>query len=157
MSYSNYIKAIGLVEKCEGYESGTGKPDSVIKKAENLLGVHFSKQLYHYFSNYGYIEFFGAEIYGIVKDDFSGIPSGACVETALIDRKRYALPLAWMPIYDFGDGNMAYLNFDDKNEDEEPPIIMAIYTGKTYEIRHQVASDFGDFLLVLVERQVAQQ
>lgn len=156
MSYKNFKKAIDLVKRCDGYSDGGGKSDTVVSKAENLLGIKFSKQNYQYFSKFGFIEFFGHEIYGIVKDDFSGTLTGCAIETALIDRKEHQLPKEWLPIYFFDDGYMGYLDYSQLNEEGEPSAIMAIYEENKYVIVEKVAEDLGDFILQLVTEQLAR-
>jgi hypothetical protein len=155
MSYQNFSKALTLAKQCDGYLDGGGKSDSVIMEAERLLNINFSRQTSQYFSQFGFIEFFGNELYGIVKDDFSGIYVGCAIEATLQDRKELNLPLQWLTIYDFDDGYMGYLDYSQLIEDGEPPVIMAIYNGKEYVVVEKVAEDFGDFLLMLVNEQLA--
>jgi hypothetical protein len=157
MSYKNFKKAIELAKQCEGYSDGGGKSDAVVSKAEELLDIKFSKQNSQYFTQLGFVEFFGHEIYGIVKDDFSGTPTGCSIEAALADRKEYQLPKEWLPIYFFDDGYMGYLDYSQLNEEGEPPVIMAIYDGEQYVITEKIAEDLGDFILQLVEEQLARQ
>ena len=157
MSYQNFEKAVELAEQCDGYLNGGGKSNSVVIKAEELLDIKFSRQNTQYFSQYGFIEFFGKELYGIVKDDFSGTYVGCAIEATLQDRKALNLPLQWLTLYFFDDGYYGYLDYSQLNEDGEPPVIMAIYDGEKYIIIEQVAEDLGDFILQLVEEQLARQ
>ena len=76
---------------------------------------------------------------------------------ALNDRKEYQLPNDWIPIFNYDDGSMAYLDYSNRKADGEPKVIMCIYTGEKYEIVEEVAEDFGDFLLQLVEEQLKDQ
>ena len=157
MSYQNFERALDLAKQCEGYDIGGGKSDEAISAASKLLSITFSKQNYKYFRELGYLEFFGVEIFGIVIDDFSGVPETNCVETALADRRDYNLPKEWLPIYFFDDGYYGYLDYGQLNKDGEPPVIMAIFDGKKYVVIKKVAEDLGDFLLQLVEEQLAEQ
>ena len=84
----------------------------------------------------------------------SGILEGNSVAYALNDREEYNLPKEWIPIYDFGDGNMAYLDYSSLNMEKEPSVIMAFYNGDKYEINETLAEDLGDFLLQLVQEQL---
>jgi hypothetical protein len=52
---------------------------------------------------------------------------------------------------------MAYLDYENLNPEGEPRVIMAIYTGKQYEVAETLADDLGDFMLGLVEKQLACQ
>ena len=69
------------------------------------------------------------------------------------DREEYNLPKEWIPIYNFGDGNMAYLDYSFLNIEKEPRVIMAFYNEEKYEIVETLAEDFGDFILQLVQAQ----
>ena len=157
MSYKNFEKAIELAKKCDGYSNGGGKSFDIVSKAENLLDIKFSKQNFRYFNKLGFIEFYGNEIYGIVKDDFSGTYAGCAIEATLTDREEYNLPKEWLTIYFFDDGYMGYLDYGHLNEDGEPPVIMAIYDGEKYVVTEKIAEDLGNFLLQLVEEQLARQ
>ncbi len=114
----------------------------------------FSSQCKEFYEKYGYLSFFGNEIYGIDPEDDSGILEGNSVAYALNDRKEYNLPKEWIPIYNFDDGNMAYLDYSSLNAEKEPRVIMAFYNGEKYEITEILAEDFGDFILQLVQEQV---
>jgi len=157
MSYQNFNKATALAVQCAMYRTGGGKTDEIISKASEILNIKFSEQNYKYFKDFGYIQFDGAEIFGIVLDDFSGDPEANCVETAVADRRDYNLPKQWLPIYFFDDGYYGYLDYSNLNEYGEPPVIMAIYNGKEYVVAEKVAEDLGDFLLGLVEKQLASE
>ena len=154
MSYKNFCKAIELSKRCRDYADGGAKQNACINKAEELLGIKFSRQNKEYFRNLGFIEFYGHEVFGIVKDDFSGSYAGCAVEATLVDRKEYSLPKDWITIYFFDDGYMGYLDYSQLNENGEPPVIMAFYNGEEYVAAEKMAEDFGDFLLMLVEEQL---
>lgn len=154
MSYTNFIKAMELAPKCRFYTTEGGIPEEEIKMSEEMLGICFSKQCREFYEKYGYLSFFGTEIYGIDPKDDSGILEGNSVAYALNDRKEYSLPKEWIPIYNFDDGNMAYLDYSSLNAEKEPRVIVAFYNGKEYEIVETLAEDFGDFILRLVQEQV---
>lgn len=154
MSYQNFKRAMELAPKCEFYTTAGGKTQEEILKSEKLLGIKFSKQCLEFYSKYGYLSFFGNEIFGIDPNDDSGILEGNSVLYALNDRKEYNLPVNWIPIYNYEDGNMAYLDYSEMNSDNEPRVIMCMYTGEKYEVMEIIAEDLGDFILELVEEQV---
>ena len=157
MSYKNFEKAMELSKQCDGYLDGGVKSNSVVAKAEELLNIKFSRQNTQYFRQYGFVEFFGNELYGIVKDDFSGAYVGCAIEATLQDRKKLNLPSKWLTLYFFDDGYYGYLDYSQLNDEGEPPVIMAIYNGKEYIVTEKVAEDLGDFILQLVEAQLARQ
>ena len=156
MSYQNFIKAMELAPKCKFYTTTGGKTEEEIKKAEQILGVKFSNQCKEFYLKYGYLSFGGNEIFGIDPNDTSGILEGNSVTYAINDRKVYNLPKEWIPIYNFEDGNMAYLDYSSRNIDKEPKVIVAFYSGKRYEVVERLAEDFGDFLLQLVLEEVEE-
>lgn len=91
MSYPNYKEAMELAPKCRFYTTAGGKSQEDIRKSEELLGVRFSKQCREFYEQYGYLSFFGNEIFGIDSDDDSGELEGNSVAYALNDRKEYGL------------------------------------------------------------------
>ena len=157
MSYTNFVKAMELAPKCKFYITAGGKSEEEIVMSEKKLGISFSRQCREFYKKYGYLSFFGNEIYGIDPEDDSGILEGNSVAYALNDREEYNLPEEWIPIYDFGDVNMAYLDYSSLNAEKEPDVIMAFYNGDKYETVEKLAEDLGDFILQLVQEQVGDQ
>lgn len=153
MSYQNFVKAMELAPKCKFYTTVGGKTEREIIKAEKMLDVGFSNQCREFYEKYGYLSFYGNEIFGIDPDDDSGILEGNSVAYALYDREKYNLPNEWIPIYSFEDGNMAYLDYSCLNKEEEPRVIMAFYNGAEYEVVETLAEDLGNFILQLVQEQ----
>lgn len=154
MSYSNFVQAMELAPKCKFYTVAGGKTEEEIKKAEQMLNVKFSNQSREFYEKYGYLSFYGNEIFGIDPYDDSGILEGNSVAYAINDRLEYNLPNNWIPIYNFEDGNMAYLDYSSINAEGEPRVIMAFYNGTEYEVAEILAEDLGDFILQLVQEQL---
>ncbi len=157
MSYSSFHKAMELAKKCNYYKTAGKQTKELLDKVENSYDFKISPQHYECFKDYGYIMFFGAEIYGIYEGAFDGIYAGNAVVATLQDRKEYNLPKEWIPIYDYSDGYFAYLDYACLNSEKEPRVILGIYTGKKYEIAEVIATDLGDFLLELVQQQLDSQ
>lgn len=157
MSYSNFQKAIELAKKCQYYKTAGHQTEELISKVEDVYGFKISPQHYEYFIKYGYMMFFGTELYGIYKDVFDGIYAGNAVIATLQDREEFNLPKEWIPIFDYDDGCIAYLDYEHLNSDNEPRVILGIYTGKEYEVTDVIADDLGDFLLELVQEQLEAQ
>ena len=154
MSYKNYATAMEKAVECDGYDAGSGVSDETIMKAEKLLGVSFSRQLKDYLHNYGWLEFFGVELYGIFDDDFSCAEIEGCiVEWALSERKSNGLDTKWIPIRFEDDGSMAFLDYGHINSEGEPPVICAVLTDDGYEFQSELADDLGGYLLDLVDDQ----
>lgn len=154
MSYQNFVKAMELATKCRFYTTVGGKTEEEIKKAEQMLKVKFSNQCKEFYEKYGYLSFFGNEIFGIDPDDESGILEGNSVAYAIRAREEFNLSDKWISIYNFEDGNMAYLDYSSLNSENEPRVIMAFYNGVEYEVVETVAEDLGSFILQLVQEQL---
>ena len=157
MSYQNFEKAMRLAPKCKFYTTAGGKTSEEILKSEELLNVKFSKQIKEFYKKMGYLSFFGNEVFGIDPYDESGVLEGNSVLYAINDREEYNLPKEWIPVYSYGDGQMAYLDYSNLNSYEEPRIIVGEYKGNSYQLIEVIADDFGDFLLQLVEEQLSNQ
>ena len=170
MSYQDFQKAMALAPKCEGYYSRGGTTEEKIKKAEEMLGIQFSRQCREFYEKYNYISFAGYEIEGINPD--SSFPlAGNAVATALKERKESGLPEQWMPLHEEGfDGLVAYMDYSQLNAEGEPRIIEAVYTSEEdldedddfeedeesegcgrYIETEVLAEDIGEYLLSLVE------
>lgn len=154
MSYKSFVKAMKMAPKCRYYTTAGGKTEEEIGKAEDMLQIKFSRQAREFYKKYGYLSFYGNEIYGIEPNDTSGILEGNSVAYALEERKINGLPEEWIPIYNYEDGNMAYLDYSSLNKENEPNVIMAYYDGKNYNVVKVVAEDFGSFILALILDQI---
>ncbi len=154
MSYSDLQKALSLAPDCKFYTTAGGKTETDIAKSEQLLNIKFSSQCLEFYRKCGYLSFFGNEIFGINPVLDSGVLAGNSVAFALNDRADYNLPSEWLPIYDFDDGSKAYLDYSSLNNDNEPPVIEAIFNGEEYVVIQQIAEDLGSFILKLVEEQL---
>jgi len=157
MSFENFEKALELAKICDGYWIAGGKTDEVIQRGEELMGFKFSKQTHEFFKRIGKLMLFGEVIYGISKNDFSGMPAHNSIEFTLLERKEWKLPKEWLAIYNFDDGYRGFLDYGNLNADGEPPVVMAICNGKEYVMVERVAEDLGDFILELVEEQLKYQ
>lgn len=157
MSYQNFQKAMRLAPQCEYYKAAGQQTDDLIEKIEKAYGFKLSQQHREYYKEYGYIMFFGTEIYGIYKEVFEGIYAGNAVIATLQDREEYNLPEEWIPVFDYDDGYKAYLDYTHLNLEQEPRVVLGIFTGKEYEITEIISEDLGDFLLELVEQQLEEQ
>jgi len=157
MSYQDFNDAMTLAPKCRFFTTAGGKTKEAIQKSEEILEIKFSKQCSQFYEKFGYLSFYGNEIFGIDPDDTSEILEGNSVAYAINDRKEFNLPKDWVPIYNFQDGNMAYLDYSSLNIEREPRVIMAFYNGRTYEINEYLAEDFGEFLIKLIREQLESQ
>ena len=157
MSYKSFQEALRVARQCEYYTTRGELTNEVVSKAEELFGQKFSRQNYEFYMKTGYLSFSANEFYGICKDDFTGTHAGCAIEATLLDRSKYNLPGKWLTIFCFDDGYYGYLDYSQLNEDNEPPVIRAIYNGDEYIVAEKVADDLGDFLLMCVEEQLSRQ
>ena len=154
MSFQNYKEAMELAPKCKFYTTVGGRSEEDILKSEEMLGVKFSNQCRDFYEKYGYLSFFGNEFFGIDPNDDSGELEGNSVAYALNERKETGLPKEWIPVYNFDDGYMAYLDYSSLNADGEPCVIVAGFNGNEYTVEETIAEDFGEFVLHLVMDQL---
>lgn len=152
MSYTNFSKALEILKGFDDYDSGSGVSAQCISNAEKKLGINFSQQISHYLTNYGYIEFFGVELYGIIDEEISyDSVEGCMVEWSVVQREKYGLNHLWLPIKFDDDGCMAFFDFSDLNKENEPSIISAVLTNNGWVLNEKLADDFGDYLLCLID------
>jgi hypothetical protein len=157
MSYKNYEEALEKARLFDDYLDAGSMDIQLLEKIESAIGFKLSKQNYNYWKNYGFIAFSSVMLYGIGKNTFNGVPGYNAINTLLVDRKDFNLPKSWIPIYGFGDENMAYLNYEDLNKENEPAIISAYYNGHEYVVTEKISDDLGDFILTLVNEQKTNQ
>lgn len=159
MSKANFVKALKLVKKCDDFDKGGKVSKKAVEKAQQLLGIPFSKQEFEYLSKFGYIEFFGVELYGILNENFEddGEYEGCMVEWTLNERKNGSIPDKWIALRFDDDGGMVFLDHSELDADDEPKVILAEFDGHQYKKSETLADDFGDYLLELVEEQLDEQ
>ena len=153
MSRESYERSMELAKKCRFYTVAGGRTAEEIQRAESLLGIKFSAQYRDFNEKYGYLSFYGNEIFG-ADPEHPGEMEGNCVGYALNDRREYGLPEHFIPIYNYDDGYMAYLDYSCRNEEGEPRIVMLAYNGTEYVMTEVLADDFGDFVLSLVLQEL---
>lgn len=156
MSYEDYEKFKQNVHKCQYYRSIGGKNEQEISAAEEMLGLKFSRQCRAFFAEYGYVSFYGNEIFGFSLEHLDIYVANA-VAMALQLRKEDGLPHEWLPIYDFADGYMVFQDYSRLNDEGEPIIIVGGYNGERFVQVEIAAEDFGEFVLRLVMMQLESQ
>ncbi len=159
MSYKNFELALEKAQECECYEVGEPNSIEVIRNAEKKIGFIFSKQVLFFLQSFKYLEFFGNEFYGIIKEDFSGDYTPQIVVATLVDRERANMPHSYLHLWDAGDGAIGVLDYSQLNDEGEPPVLLVDYRGEEqgWVVIETMAEDLGDFLLQCVENQLANQ
>lgn len=153
MSWENYERSMELAPKCRFYTTAGGRSIEEIEEAEKLLGIKLSKQYRDFNEKYGYLSFYGNEIFGIDTNNLNEL-EGNSLAYALNDCKDYNLPYYFLPFYNYNDGYMAYFDYSSLNNEGEPRIVILEYDGFKYSISETVADDFGDFILKLVQDEL---
>lgn len=154
MSYKIYEKALKRAKKCEDYDCGSKHPSATIEKAEMLLNLRLSPQVKDYLSRFGYIEFFGVELYGIIDEKFSldkNTFEGCMIEWTVNERENNNLNPNWVALKFEDDGEMVFLDFENINDEGEPRVIIAVDEGEGYTFEDEIAEDFGEYLSELVD------
>lgn len=152
MSYVNYQKAVEIMsknkEKCHFIGE---RSEELIEKAEDTLGIKFSRIYKEFLIKYGAGNYGAEEILGVIDDDFeeSSVPDG--IWYTLTEREEVDLPMNLVVIYETGGDELFCLDFNNLNEEKEPIVVAYIPGEDNKNQRYEkIADDFGDFLLQLV-------
>lgn len=155
MSYANYKKAVEIMNKNKEKCHFIGEhSNELIEKAEDVLGLKFSKIYKEFLINYGAGNYGSEEILGVIDEDFeeSSVPDG--IWYTLTEREEVDLPMNLVVIYEEGSGELFCLDFNSLNEEKEP-IVVSYVPGENNKNQKyiKIADDFGDFLLRLVNAE----
>lgn len=154
MSMENYNRAVQLIEQYPNEKLFSGpQPDSFIVAAEQALGVIFPDTYRQFLNGYGAGSFGPQEIYGITGVDFenSGCPDAVWMTRSF--RDDVELPSNFVCVYGVGDGEY-YFIYTSRQGDEGPVVSYTPGMGMPPDGPEVIATDFGEFLLRLVERVV---
>ncbi|MFZ6029410.1 MAG: SMI1/KNR4 family protein [Chloroflexota bacterium] len=157
MSIQDYEKARFLINSHPEKADFVGpKSESFIRMAEDTLGVKFPPTYRKFLKDFGAGGFGGAEIYGLIKEDFenSGIPD--VVWYTMLSRKKWKLPSDLIPVYDLGDGEDYCIEVNQSRGQNYEGRVIAYSPGYPPEEqnRNLIAEDFGKLLLDLVLPQI---
>lgn len=156
MSLEDYQIAVELMERHKSLQQFVGpRPRSLVKLAEEYLGVHFPESYQRFLVDYGAGNFGSSEIYGVIHENFetSGVPDVVWYNKGL--RNRLGLPKNIIIIYEVGDGELVGLNLDDTTSLESPVVKLGLGQSLERGELEPIASDFGAFFLRLVQEQVS--
>ncbi|NFP90977.1 SMI1/KNR4 family protein [Clostridium sporogenes] len=155
MSYVNYQKAVEIMNKNKGKCHFIGqRSEALIEKAEEVLGITFSKIYKEFLINYGAGNYDSEEILGVIDDDFeeSSVPDG--IWYTLTEREEVDLPKNLVVIYETGSDEIFCLDFNGLNQENEPPVVSYLPGEDNKNQKYEkIADDFGDFLLQLVNAE----
>ncbi|MBQ3612353.1 MAG: SMI1/KNR4 family protein [Firmicutes bacterium] len=149
----NYKSAVSIMKANGELCDFVGSIDqSVINKAEKVLGVSFSKTYRAYLSEFGAGNFGSQEIYGIISENFidSGVPDA--IWLTLKERKENNLPEELVIIYFSGDEYYYCLDTSEFEGDECP--IVAVHIGQLACEREKIYDSFSEFLLEIIDEEL---
>lgn len=145
MSTKDLEEAFELLDRNDDEADFEGrKPEGLLRKAEQALGLSFPATYRAFLSRLGCGDFAGAEFYGVIKDDFvnSGVPDA--VWLTLKQRKTFQLPESHIIIGSTGDGGYYAIDCSQSSGPDENPVV-EWWPGPQKQI--PVATDFGEFFL----------
>jgi hypothetical protein len=153
MSMSDLERFFELIEEHEAEADFEGpKPMELIEKAEMALGLSFSPMYRKFVERLGCGDIAGFEIYGVLSEEFenSSIPNG--IWLTLDERKSSNMPTDLLLVSDVGDGSYYALDYSQKSETGEIPVVIWTPTGTRSEPVHE---DFGAFARDRLEAAVS--
>ncbi|ANU23396.1 SMI1/KNR4 family protein [Planococcus donghaensis] len=157
MSNKTYQKAKKIISKNKDLADFEGqKSVELIEKAEAAVGLQFTGSYLDYLQTFGAGNFGSEEVYGIIDEDFEDSSVPDAIWYTLTLRKSINLPANFLAIYDTGSDEIFCLDFHSTDATGEPKVVAL---DPTYALEDQtleiIADDFGDFLLELIEEELA--
>jgi hypothetical protein len=144
MSMNNYEKARKLIAEAGGGDFEGAKPETLVAKAEIVLGVKFPPSYRRFLLELGCGDINGVEVFGLINDNFenSTVPNG--IWLTLNERKSINLDPAYVIIGDGGDGTYYALDTRQAGATGENPVLRLSVDAKQSE---KVADSFSSYLL----------
>ncbi len=142
MSMNDLVQALEIITKAEGADFEGPKPEELVRRAEEALGVCFPPTYRRFLLRLGCGDIAGREFYGVLGEDFenSSVPDG--IWLTLTERRTSNLPESLVLVGATGDGGYYAIDLSQKSERNESPIIEWWPMGKS----SIVSEDFGQFL-----------
>lgn len=151
MSLTDLETALVLFRRSSGTRSIGPRPESLIRTAEEKLGVTLPPNYRRFLGELGYAGIRGQEIYGLLNDDFENgsVPDGIWV--TLNERKFPNTPHQMIVIGDTGYCSFYVLDTARRTPDGECPVVeWWPGSGDDPADCEVIADDFGAFFLMLV-------
>lgn len=124
------------------------KPEALIERAEDFLGIRFPPSYRTFLSRYGKVGFCGTQYYGLLHedDDFSARPVATPNVVLVTDKMRTedALPVHLVAVCSSGYGPYFVIDTSRPDTNAECPIVEWLPAG---QLGDDVAPDFAGFLL----------
>lgn len=147
MSLEDFKTARELLKELGGDFEGP-KPEKLVVKAEETLGLEFPPSYRDFLRKLGCGDIHGIEIYGVVDDDFedSSVPDG--IWLTLSERDEIGLDHSLVLIGVEDEGNYLALDTNVATDDGENPVVRLDPEGKRAEI---LSPSFGTYFLEVVQ------
>ncbi|HHY84533.1 MAG TPA: SMI1/KNR4 family protein [Verrucomicrobia bacterium] len=148
MSIEKYHQARQLIEEAGGGDFEGAKPETLVARAEAVLGLTFPPSYRRFLLEMGCGDINGLEVYGLIDDEFesSTVPNG--IWLTLKERREIGLHPAYVLIGEGGDGTFYALDTRQAGKSGEAPVVQLSVDGKQSE---RVAESFGDYFLEAVQ------
>jgi SUKH superfamily protein len=156
MGMQEYEEAVRVMEARPDLREFAGpRAEPLVRKAEVRLGFRFPPTYRRFLLEYGAGNFGSAEIFGVIAENFdrSAVPDG--VWYTLKERQAVGLPSNLMVIYNDGMGNLGCLETIPEADHEGAVVLYRPGLQASSQPREILATDFGRFLLDLVESEAS--
>jgi antitoxin YobK len=151
MSVQNYIEARRLVDDTGVGDFEGAKPEQLVAKAENVLGLRFPPSYRRFLLEMGCGSVNGFEVYGLINDNFekSTVPNG--IWLTLDERRSIGLDHRYILISESGDGSYYAIDTENLDNAKEAAVVRLSADGHSHE---KVANSFGSYFLESVRAVV---
>ncbi|HTS82715.1 MAG TPA: SMI1/KNR4 family protein [Myxococcaceae bacterium] len=153
MTVEKYRRARELITKAGGGDFAGPKPESLVARAEEALGLRFPPSYRQFLLELGCGDVGGFEVYGVVDDDFvhSSVPDA--IWMTLEERRNVGLDPRYLVIGTLGDGTLDCLDTVHLGRDGEAPVVQLSSEG---EDPVRLADSFGEYFLTEVESALSE-
>ncbi|ENX60063.1 MULTISPECIES: SMI1/KNR4 family protein [Acinetobacter] len=151
MSVDDINKAIALINLHLDEADFDGvKEESLVKLAENHLGIMFPDSYRFFLKKLGCGDIAGQEFYGVISEEKinSGIPD--VIWITLKHRRQSNLPSKYIVFYDFDDGDYAVLDCEKNNQGKN---VVEIWSPDENTFQF-FSDDFGKFFYNQIKKKL---
>lgn len=147
-------QAFALIERNEeGADFDGVKPEGLLAKAEQALGLTFPPTYRAFLGKLGCGDIGGAEFYGVIKDDFENSSVPDAIWLTLDERKSSSIPSSYIVVGSTGDGGYYVIDCSTSSNDGENPVV-EWWPG--LDQQKPVAGDYGEFFLRSIREAVEE-
>jgi len=148
MSIEKFRRARELITNAGGGEFEGPKPESLVARAEAVLGLAFSPSYRQFLLELGSGAIDGFEVYGVIDEDFTSSAVPDAIWMTLEARRDFGLAPRYVIIGALGDGTYDCLDTAHPDRTGEVPVVQLSAEG---EDPVRLADSFGEYFLMEVE------